>query len=232
MTASKMTVGLLAVICVAIAQAPPSSGPAPGSSPRRTTHKPFHLPNGKVAMELDPSNEVGNLSQLVAASQLIVDGTVFSVLPAVSTEPDPDIPSAETRSVISVDSVLGGTPPGTDTIQLTQIGGKAGKWDISVPDDPPVRQGERYVLFLMADTRRDTTNTAGVPRYCIIGVWSGKAKIDGGKVQFPPRANKRLHEHDNQDVNSFLADVKNEINHTVPMDPNLPIHPGGPVVPH
>lgn len=129
--------------------------------------------------------------------------------------------------MISVSSVLGGKPPGVGTIQLEQFGGKAGKWDISVPDEPLVRPGERYILFLNLDTRKEPPNTVAVARYYIVGVWSGKVSVQEGKVHFLPRASEQLHTHDNQDVSSFIADVRAEVNHTAPRDPNLPIHPGG-----
>jgi len=200
---------------------------AAAQDPRNPRGGRPYQPNGKVKAEIDPAEQAGALSDLVQMSQLIVGGSVTSVLPAVSMDLDPDAPLAETQSMISVSSVLGGKPPGVSTIQLTQFGGKPGRWDISVPDEPLVRPGERYILFLNLDTRKEPPNTVGVPRYYIVGAWSGKVSVQEGKVHFLPRASEQLHIHDNQDVSSFIADVRAEVNHTVPRDPNLPIHPGG-----
>ena len=74
-----------------------------------------------------------------------------------------------------------------------------------------VNQNEDYVLFLTADKRAYPLNTSGSPRYEAVGVWSGKAKIVNGKIEFPAAAHKGLHQYDNSDANAFIEFVKQRI---------------------
>jgi hypothetical protein len=173
---------------------------------------------------------VPSLDQLIRMPELIVDGTVTSVLPSISTNPDPDIPAIETASVVSISEVLlrlergadGLTrltetlPAGRSTILLAQVGGKAGKWDVTVPDDPLLTRGERYVLFLDSDDRKQPPNASGAPRYLAVGAWSGRVRVEGGKIQFLPSALPRLHEYDNTDVTAFVKTVRERIRVLVP----------------
>jgi hypothetical protein len=144
---------------------------------------------------------------LVQASELIIVGTVGKVLPAFN--PDPQmLDFIETDSLVSIDRLLNGQiPPGTSTITLAQIGEKVGPCTLVVPKDPLVTAGEQYVLFLIADNRKKVANTTGAPRYYVLGVWSGKAKMVNGKVNFLPSVSAELHKSDGTDAGAFIDTV-------------------------
>ncbi len=171
-----------------------------------------------------PSGEgVASLGQLVTMSRLIVDGTVAAVLPAIHSGPDNE--TVETHSRVLISEVLlhlelGAdgltrlvqTPPaGSYTILLAQWGGKAA-WR----EDPLVKQGERYILFLTPDDRTEPPNTSRLPRYHAVGVWSGKVKVENGKVRILPSAAPSLREYDNTDLAAFIAVVRQWISLWIP----------------
>ena len=130
-------------------------------------------------------------------SDLIVVGTVAKVLPSTLINPN-DLSLPETTSLISVNELLWGTLPyGTNTISISELGGRVEPCGLEIPDNPRFKASEEYVLFLAADKRSVPSNTSGSPRYSTIGVWSGKAKITDGKIQFLRSASQGLHRHDN-----------------------------------
>jgi len=158
-----------------------------------------------------------------------VDGAVISVLPVIRTSRNPGVPTIETHSLVAVSTVLKGTVPNSSaTVLVSQIGGKAEDWDVAADGDPLMAQGERYILFLMRDERKELPNASGMPRYSAVGVWSGKAKVTNGKVEFLPRAHSQLHKSDKTDVNEFIQIVKDKVNHPVIPSTQLPIHPTPP----
>jgi hypothetical protein len=172
---------------------------------------PYYPKDGKISFNSHPAEPVLSLDQL-AQTGLIVDATVLSNFPAISTNPDSDFPSALTESLVSVTEVMAGTlPGGTRTILLLQEGGKVGKWDVVVLDDPLVKPGERYILFLGPDYMKDRPNDTPYPRYWAAGIFSGKVKIENGKVKFLPSAVAKLREHNNTDVNAFIATLRDKI---------------------
>jgi hypothetical protein len=169
-------------------------------------------PGGKGTTELD-SVVARSLDDLIQMSHLIVEGTVVKVLPSVSMNADhPE--TIETDSLISVSAILyGSLPAGTNTIALFQIGGKTAICEQVVPDDPLVREGERYVLGLWADNRRQPpANTSGAPRYSVAGAWSGRVRMEAGKVHVLPRgADTALRQYDDMDANLFISALKARI---------------------
>jgi hypothetical protein len=206
-----------------------TAGIAFGQNTRQGDKSPGQpaLPNATITAELHPREEVTSLAVAIKMSGLIVQAKVIDTLPAINR--NINIPQAiETHSILRVESVLyGKLPGGANTILLAQEGGKAGQVEVLVPDDPLVKVGDEYILFLTPDERKTPQNTTGAPRYSAVGSWGGKARIDGDKVHFLPRANPALHAYDNQDTSTLIAAIQSEINHTMPTDPNLPIHPGG-----
>src|SRR5207249_11796370 len=127
-----------------------------------------------------------SLEQLVRLSDLIVAGTVAKVLPSTLINPNnPSLP--ETTSLISVNEVVWGTLPyGTNTIAISELGGRVGPCGLVIADDPLVESGEEYIFFLVAEKRRP--NTSGSPLYSTFGAGGGKAKITDRKIQFLPGA--------------------------------------------
>jgi hypothetical protein len=175
--------GLLIGASICIAQ-------STGSLTRPAGMRPYPK-DGKLTIYPHPAEPAVSLDQLVRMS---------------------DIPSAETHSLVSVTEVLAGTlPGGTMTIVLTQLGGKAGRWELISPHDPLVKPGERYILFLARDDRKHPPNTSAYPRYTAIGVNAGKAKIENQNVQFLPSTLPRLREHNDTEANAFIATVKTKV---------------------
>lgn len=200
----------------------------------RAIRRPVYPPNGQVRLDVHPLEYVVSLEQLVDMSKLIVDGTVLSNLPAVSANPALalDRPDLETHSLVSVTSVIAGKiPAGSSTILLAQPGGKDSRWDISVPADPLVKPGDRYILFLTPDDRKEPKNLSGVPRYTAVGMWAGKVKVQDDHVRLLPASNAapKLQLHDNTLLSEFIATVNGIVNHTViPEKRNAIPHPGLP----
>jgi hypothetical protein len=173
------------------------------------------VPAGPLVLDPEPWDPVSSLDQLIRASQLIVDGTVASVLPAINL--NPAMPGqVETDSIVLVNQAIWGNLPSVSQILLMQTGGTQGKWVVSVAGDPLVQAGERYILFLDPDVRKSIPNSAGVPpetsvapRYYTVDHANGKAKIAAtGAVQFPSGAISQLQGYDNTDVSAFVAAVQ------------------------
>jgi hypothetical protein len=142
---------------------------------------------------------------------LIAEGTVVKILTSISTNPD-HLNSIETDSLVSVtENLLGKLPIGKHTIALAQMGGKTAQCEEVVPADPLVKEGEQYIFFLRPDDRKQPPNTSGSPRYYVVGMWSGKAKVENGKIHFLPDAHAELHEYDNMDAPAFIAILKDKI---------------------
>ncbi len=102
--------------------------------------------------------------------------------------------------------VWGTLPYGTNTISVSELGGRVEPCGLVIADDPLVENGEEYIFFLLA--KKGLPNTSGSPLYSTVGAWSGKAKITDRKIQFLPGASKELHRHDNTATDAFIATVK------------------------
>jgi hypothetical protein len=167
---------------------------------------------GKVTVgEIDLVATPVSLHDLVRMSSLIAEGTVVKILPSISTNPD-HLNSIETDSLVSVtENLLGTLTFGNHTIALAQMGGKTAQCEEVVSADPLVKEGDQYIFFLRPDDRKQPANTSGSPRYFVVGVWSGKAKVENRKIHFLPNAHAKLHEYDNMDVPVFMAILKGKI---------------------
>ena len=116
------------------------------------------------------------------------------------------VPIIETDSVVAINSILSGkVQDNAINIQMAQVGGKVGPWDEEEDGDQLVSAGERYILFLAPDKR--ATNTSGMPRYDVTGIWAGKIKVTNGAVKFATKCSPELHSFDGTDVNTFLTAV-------------------------
>lgn len=175
-------------------------------------HRPPLRDGGKVVVQVTPTAAPTSLLQLIRMSTLVVDGTVSSSLPVINTSQTPDEPRLETHSVVTVTAILSGAvPKSAGNILLAQVGGQLGKWDITVAGDPLVLPGERYILFLVPDERKELANTSGMPRCAATGVWSGKIKVKNGKVAFAAPSDPQLHSYDGTNVDTFLQMLKETI---------------------
>ena len=168
-------------------------------------------PGGRGIAEVDVLT-VYSLENMIAASDLIVYGVVSSVPPAIlSDSRDPS--GTETNSVVVVRERLYGTlPPNVSSFLLAQAGGTVGPCSLVVDGDPLPKVNEEYVLFLKTDKRPNPpAKPMNLPRYFAMSVWSGKAKIVDGRIQFPKKANLGLHKHDNTEAAAFITLVKQRI---------------------
>lgn len=199
-------------------------------SAQQNGHRRKYPRSGDTVVELMPVSEPNSLEQLIRMSTLIVDGTVVSTLPPISTTHHPTEPAVETHSIVSVRTVLKGAAPGNaPKILPAQFGGRAGYWNVTAAGDPLIAANERYIFFLMDDTRKEVPNVSGLPRYGAVGVWSGKVKVVEGKIVFRRRAYAGLHKYDNTDVNDFTQKIKDILTNPAIPTNNLPIHPGPPL---
>jgi hypothetical protein len=167
-------------------------------------------PRGLGTFHVEPVPVGDSLADLVYVSEVIVVGTVAHLLPATRTNPSDDALAQfiETHSVITVNQVLSGTlPQDASSIVLAQQGGHVPPCRMRVPDDPLVTANERYVLFLQSDDRTVPTNTTGLPRFIVAGVWSGKVGIVDGKVRFAQKANPRLQAYNNTGLAELIAEI-------------------------
>jgi hypothetical protein len=159
---------------------------------------------GKLTLSTHQSEEAPTLETLIRLSSLIIDGAVISSLPPVLRNPNQPA-SIQTYSVIAVDRVLfGSVALGAVKILLVQPGGTLGGREVTVPSDPLVKPGDRYIMFLRPDTRALPIDATEYPRYIAAGGSAGKARVENSLVSFLPEADARLHAHDNTPVDIFL----------------------------
>ena len=190
--------------------------------------------NGRVIVHAHPRDEVANLETLVAMSKLIVEGTVVSTERVIDTSLNSDVPEVETHSAFVVNKVLSGRlPGGKTTILLAQQGGKVGKWDVIPEDDPLVKSGERYILFLAPDERKHPSNPSGTPRLYTVGAYAGRVTLESGKILFLPAADSRLRRLNGTEEAAFIKIIDDEVHHRVmpPSRGNQIPHPGLPAKP-
>lgn len=192
------------------------------------TANPPNASLGRVTTHLHPNDEIASLDVLLPIATIVVDCSVTAVLPSISRRAQV-AEMIETHSLLSVREVLSGTiPVAARTIVLAQEGGNIGSQE-RLTDDPLVKVGERYVLFLAPDKRKEPVNSTGYPRYYIVGIWAGKAKIEGDQVKFPENAMPALKENNGTNATVFIAKLKDRINNvTMPSKRNPIPHPGLP----
>ena len=162
---------------------------------------------GGAGAAIPDGPDASAIHDLIQISELIIKGTVVRVLPSEVIDPNP-LNMMHTTSLISVDEVLRGTPPPSNTIAITQLGGRVGACSLTVEDNPIVELHEEYILFLVRDQQPHIPNNSGSPRYVPYGVYGGKAKIVNGKIQFSPSAPAGLREYDNTEIGTFKDIVK------------------------
>jgi hypothetical protein len=189
------------------------------------SHQPW-MEGGHVIVHDTPVASPRSLLDLTTQARLVVDGTIIGSLPPINLTPNqrPGVPAVETHSIVSINRVIFGEVPNrAATILLIQGGGQLAKWNIEVDGDPLVRAGERYLLFLTPDDRKEVPAESGMSRYSVLGIWSGKARIQNGVIKFPESAAKELHQFDGNGVDAFVQRVEQTIAHPY-TDASLPIH--------
>src|SRR5262249_31942218 len=89
--------------------------------------------------------EAFSIEGLIQSSELVIKGTVVRVLPSEVVKS-----VMHTTSLISIDEVLRGTPPPSNTIAITQLGGRVPPC-VTLKDSPLVELREEYIFFLLRD---------------------------------------------------------------------------------
>lgn len=156
----------------------------------------------EVHVILDPTFGGSTLEDLARESALVVEGTVErSNLPV--RQPSASHPDhIETDSIFRIDKLIWQAPPARKTLSkvvISEYGGTLGQLTV-IPDEPLLQPGERMMLFLQPDDRTFLKPIPGLPRYSIVGIWSGKFKIKDGKIQVPVNSNLRDHHLEDHDV--------------------------------
>ena len=112
----------------------------------------------------------------------------------------------ETDSIFTVTHILksGGVKPGEKFV-VSQTGGQYGKPRIIAQDVEIVRQGQRYILFLVPDTRPNLPTYGGLSRFVVDGIWHGSFAVIDGKIRLNPAS--LLKAYDNMPISAFLSQV-------------------------
>lgn len=205
------------MLCIAVFIGVSSAHGQGGQIARSPNARMDPCPGGRATISsIDTIENPTRLEDLIQISEVILVGTVVNVLPGtrLSTQ---NLSLIETTSLISVNELLRGTlAPGTKTISISQLGGRVEPCTLRVPEDPLFELGEDYVLFLLQNKRTNPPNTTGAPRYSPVGIWSGKAKVVDGKIQFLPLVSQGLHKYDNTDAMEFIRALKARIDSLFP----------------
>src|SRR5215831_24230 len=126
-----------------------------------------------------------SLQELVKAADVIVAGTVESILPGrLQNVNDPS--SVETDAIFAAERLLKGRPASLRSLVVVQIGGQYGDMSLIVRGLTPLKQADRHILFLNYDRRRNIvpsyTGTDG--NFTIVAGSSGNFKIEGNGVKW------------------------------------------------
>lgn len=167
---------------------------------------------GEIHSTIEPHEWGQTLSDLARQADLIVDGMVdASNLPSVQPDAVNRPHHIETDVVFLISTFIKGSLPGQKTfprVVIAENGGTVGELKVTV-QEPPMQQGEKYILFLQVDGRTYQKAVAGLPRYVVIGVWNGKFKVGrDGKVSVPSHSLPDLRTHHGEDHDTFVGKVK------------------------
>ena len=153
-----------------------------------------------------------SLQALVKSADAIVDGVVQSVFPS-RLENVSDPTSVETDTLFTVDHVLKGKPEPLRSLVITQMGGKYGDVEVIIDSQPPLKPGDRHILFLHYDRR---TIVPTYPRtdgnLSIINGQVGNFKVEGTAVQWlgagQPEAFRKF---ESGTADDFIAQILAEV---------------------
>jgi len=177
--------------------------PTRGSTPQGTGH-----------LYRDPVFVPKSLAELVAHCPLIVEGMADATnIPARLAIPgNPE--SIESDVVFLVSNVLKGSLSPQVTfprVVISETGGSFGGINLLPEDAPRMVQGEHYVLFLVEDKRKGIPNVAGLPRYFVAGVWSGKFKVEHNQISVPQASSQGLHAYHLMNHDVFLGQLRTAV---------------------
>lgn len=125
-----------------------------------------------------PGQVADSLKQLCETSLLIVEGVVSKTFPARETSPN----ALETDFVLTVNRVIKGAH--VNQVLFSQRGGVKGDFVVAPRQYSMAQNGDRYILFLVADDRPAIPSIAGAgPRYLPTGIWSGLFRMEAGRLR-------------------------------------------------
>lgn len=149
-----------------------------GQNAQRTAMSPDEPCNTTVLVR--STGSPSDLIDLIRHSNVILDGTVQSLLPTVEV-PGSLIP--ETDAIVTVTTVFSGSIANNSArVVIAQPGGELDNCRGTVDHDSLVAPGERYILFLLPDTHTSVPSSTGLPRYVVVGIWAGKFRVTNGVV--------------------------------------------------
>jgi len=183
-----------------------AAGAVPAQQSRPIVGSPPVEPlKGQIHAIADPA-PLRSFRDLCQHADLIVEGVVDTVAARRMPGRNGNI---ETDYWIAVNRVIKG-PPNTRKLVTSELGGTFGELQV-VMNYPLMQRGERYVLFLYADTYADRRpQIPGLARYRD-DVFYGRYLIDNGKVHLhlPASDNKK---YDGMTVEAFASEIAAQLN--------------------
>lgn len=158
----------------------------------------------------------GSLAQIVADSQAVITGTVVSARP-FQHQPDGLL---MTEYAVDVASASKGDVRASDRVLVVQTGGVLNGKGMEFGDDPLMRVGESYLLFLQRPEGSPTYAASGGPlgRYII-----ASDVVRSRSVDYPGRAIPSVGDISDRPLTSVLADVANYATLPPPTFPTAPV---------
>jgi hypothetical protein len=160
----------------------------------------------------EPTVAPNSFEELLSLSPLVVVGTVDAVLPARLTDKSNPSSAVESDVVFLIDKVVKGgaldSQKGLKRVLLSQLGGKYQGQLIVPSEESLLEPGERDLLFLAPDARKDRPDIAGLHRYLIVGIWMGKFRSERlGGMHASSKAFPGLHAIDSKSEVEFISSL-------------------------
>lgn len=177
-----------------------AAGAVPAQDTRPIVGSPPVAPlKGQIHAIADPA-PLRSFKDLCEHADLIVEGVIETVASRRMPGRNGNI---ETDYWIAVNRVIKG-PPETRKVVTSELGGTFGELQV-VMNYPLMQRGERYVLFLYADTYAGRPRIPGLTRFRD-DVFYGRYLIANGKVHLnlPASDNK---EYDGMTVEAFASEI-------------------------
>ncbi len=177
-------------------------------------------PSGKPTpthseMYISPADRPNSLKDLLKLAPLVVVGTVdASNFPA--RLPNPKSSSyIESDVVVLVTEVIKGNALDNQRtlkrIIVSQIGGRYEGQTVVPTGEGLLEQGQHVILFLQPETRKQLPGIAGLPRFLIVGEYSGKFRVNGSRVEASPNVRSGLRLDKAETVATFRQKVAAEL---------------------